>query len=83
MRPGTEAVAQAVGLAAALAEAVAGLDQQIRAWEDATAILAAGLKRLYPLVRLYGQTVPRVANTALRQFAGLGLGLAPDIDWIS
>jgi cysteine desulfurase len=71
LRPGTEAVAQAVGLAAALAEAVAGMDQQIRVWEDATAILAAGLKRLYPLARLYGQAVPRVANTLCASLPGL------------
>ena len=71
LRPGTEAVAQAVGLAAALAEAVAGLDQQIRAWEDGTALLAAGLKRLYPSAHLYGQATPRVANTLCASLPGL------------
>jgi cysteine desulfurase len=71
LRPGTEAVAQVVGLAAALAEAVEGLDAQIRGWEDATVVLAAGLRRLYPPVRLYGQTAPRVANTLCASLPGL------------
>jgi cysteine desulfurase len=71
LRPGTEAVAQAVGLAAALGSAVAGLPAQTRAWEAAQQVLEAGLRRIHPRWQLHGAGASRVANTVCASLAGL------------
>lgn len=71
LRPGTEAVAQAVGTAAALDQAVADLPTQSPVWERAQALLEAGLQRLHPRWQVHGQGAPRVPNTVCASLAGL------------
>ena len=71
LRPGTEAIAQAAGAAAALGQALADLPAQSRRWELAQQVLDAGLKRLHPRWQLHGAGAPRVPNTVCASLVGL------------
>jgi cysteine desulfurase len=71
LRPGTTAVAQAVGCAAALKAAGSGLKANQAAWAQAVSRLEGGLKKLWPGTRIHGAGAPRVANTLCVSLPGL------------
>jgi cysteine desulfurase len=71
LRPGTENVAGAVGAAAALGAAVAGMAAQTRDWEGAVATLQRALARLFPGLYIHGLKAPRVPNTLCVSLPGL------------
>lgn len=71
LRPGTENVAGATGLRAALAAAVEGLRAQTMDWEGAVAALQSGLALQWPSVQVHGLKAPRVPNTLCVSFPGL------------
>ncbi|HTA17170.1 MAG TPA: aminotransferase class V-fold PLP-dependent enzyme, partial [bacterium] len=71
LRPGTENVAAAVGAAAALGAAVAGMAGQTRDWEGAVAALQSGLGKLFEPLHIHGLKAPRVPNTLCVSLPGL------------
>jgi cysteine desulfurase len=71
IRPGTENVAGAVGLAAALKAAQAGLARQTRDWKDAVATLESGLRQRFPGLQVHGGGALRISNTLSVSFPGL------------
>lgn len=71
VRPGTENVAGAVGLAAALKAAQVGLERQAREWKRAVSTLEAGLRRLIPGLLVHGAGALRISNTLSVSVPGL------------
>lgn len=71
VRPGTESVAGAVGLAAALKSAQASLESQSRVWEQAVTALAQGLKQRFAGLQIHGSKALRVSNTLSVSFPGV------------
>lgn len=71
VRPGTENVAGAVGLAAALKAAQAGMERQVRDWKDAVGVLEAGLKQRFNGLVVHGAGALRISNTLSVSFPGL------------
>lgn len=71
LRPGTENVAAAVGLAGALEAAVGGLNDQTKAWTLAVDALESGLRRLLPGLQVHGRGAERVSNTLSVSLPGL------------
>jgi cysteine desulfurase len=71
LRPGTEDVAGAAGLAAALTAAEAGRERQAKDWAKAVQALESGLRERYPALQVQGAGALRVSNTLCASFPGL------------
>lgn len=71
LRPGTEDVAGALGLGAALSAACDGLARQHKAWATAVEVLTEGLLKRWPSARVHGQGAFRVSNTLSISLPGI------------
>ncbi len=86
LRPGTEDVASAVGLATAVTLAVEAQEAKARAWTELCERLLAGLQELVPqLVRhgIGGAKAPHVLNVGLPGWPGDALLAALDLEGVA